>query len=150
MNDIEKFCKNFTNKEIINSDVQEIIKQGKRYFLANKEQIALSKKINQDFFSIGVFLGETKREFKPTPALIDLIAKKTDQKININKKSEWLFVCKRDIFDDSIIRKNTSEGLAIVQNERNETLGYGKFIRQGKRKLIKNLLDKGDYLRREH
>lgn len=145
MDDVNKFISQFTDKNI-----GFIVKQGRRYFLTEKKQQELSKKTGKDFFSIGLFLGESKNELKPSPALIDLIAKLSDKKVFITKKAEWLFLCGRDVFEESIVKKNVSQGLVLVQNERDENLGYGKILSKGDKIFVKNILDKGAYLRYKH
>jgi ribosome biogenesis protein Nip4 len=129
---MDKFVSLFTNKKL------SAIKIGKRFYQTN---ITVHPPIEP--FSVGIYLGENKREFKPTPALLDMIAPHTEKKATINKNAEWLFLCGRDVFKENVIEGK--EGLVLVQNERKEILGYGKY-RKG---ILKNYLDKGDYLRRE-
>jgi len=145
MHKVKDFISQFTDKEIIN-----IVKIGRSYFLAGEEQKRLSEKINQEMFSIGIFLGESKKEFKPSPALIDIIARLSDKKVFITKKAEWLFLCRRDVFEKNIVKKNVEKGLVLVQNNKDENIGYGRIVTKGKKIFIKNLLDKGYYLRREN
>jgi len=145
MDEIEKFIKNFTKEEI-----KGITKDGRKYFLANEEQIKIRDKIKTEAFAIGIFFGEMKKYFQPSPALIDLIAKKSNRKVFISKKAEWLFLCGRDVLEDSIVKKNVEEGLVLVQNEKDENLGYGIFSKKGNNLIIKNIQDKGSYLRREN
>ncbi|MFC2134644.1 hypothetical protein ACFLTH_08520 [Bacteroidota bacterium] len=144
MNAIKKFIKQFTNKRI-----EGIEKVGREYFLVNKNTMDVSEKINREPFSMGILLGDKKKEFKPTPALLDLIAKQSDRKVFINREAEWLFLCGRDIFEVNIVKQNVDRGVVLVQNERDENLGFGLFKTQKGNKLIKNILDKGYYLRRE-
>jgi 60S ribosome subunit biogenesis protein NIP7 len=145
---IADFIRDFTDKSIGN-----IIKIRNRYYLADKELVELKQKIKLEPEAIGLFLGEEiKNDFKPSPALIDEIAKISTRKIFVNEKGEWLFLCGRDLFGKSVIKANTNYGLVLVQSMRDENLGYGKFIgniNDKERIVIKNLLDKGDYLRRE-
>ena len=37
----------------------------------------------------------------------------------------------------------------LVQNQDDENLGYGELLKKGRHLLVKNLLDRGDFLRRE-
>ncbi|MBU1201754.1 MAG: hypothetical protein KJ583_00960 [Nanoarchaeota archaeon] len=145
MDEVNKFVSQFTNKKI-----NGVFKHGRKYFLIDEEQRLLSEKINRDLFSIGIFLGEKKNDFKPTPALIDVISEISQKKVFISQKAEWLFLCGRDVFEDSITKKYSDEKIVLVQNEKDENLGYGVFIKKGKEKILKNLLDKGFYLRREN
>ncbi|NQU98057.1 hypothetical protein HQ533_01195 [Candidatus Woesearchaeota archaeon] len=141
MDSINEFISKFTDKKI-----NGIVKIGREYFFVQDEQKKLREKIGKEVFSMGIFLGEKKKIFEPSPALIDMIAKLSDKKVFISKKAEWLFLCGRDVFMDSIVKKNTDSGLVLVQNEKNENLGYGKLTNKG----VKNILDKGNYLRREN
>jgi 60S ribosome subunit biogenesis protein NIP7 len=145
---ISDFIRNFTDKNIGN-----ITKIRNKYYLADKELVELKQKIKAEPESIGLFLGEDAKEgFKPSPALIDEIAKISSRKVFVNDKGEWLFLCGRDLFGKSIVKANVNDGLVLVQSMKDENLGYGKVIGDIKNKeriVIKNLLDKGDYLRRE-
>ena len=140
---IKEFIKEFTEEKIDN-----IMKIENRYYLVDKELKELKEKITLSPFYIGIFLGEEKaQEFKPSLALMEELAKISDRKVFINKKAAQLFICGRDIFGKSMMQTHFKKGLILVQNENDENLGYGRFADQGK--LIKNILDKGSYLRRE-
>lgn len=145
MEHIQEFIQEFTDREI--KGIKQI---GRRYFLVSKLQEVLAGKINNDVFSMGLYLGEFKGRFYPSPALVDMLAKMTDKKVYIQKKAEWLFLCGRDVFDSSITVKRVDQGLVMVQNERDENLGYGRIVVRKENLLIKNLLDKGHYLRKEN
>ncbi|MFH1770483.1 MAG: hypothetical protein ABH828_02910 [archaeon] len=138
MIEINKFISQFTDKQIPN-----IEKIGKKYFLVSADQKKLSKDIGRKPFSAGIFLGEQKRNFQASPALVDMIAKLSDRKAFINKEAEWLFLCGRDVFEKNIVKKNVENGIVLVQNEEDENLGFGKLSSSG----VKNILDKGEYLR---
>lgn len=145
---ISDFIRNFTDKNIGN-----ITKIRNEYYLADKELLELKQKIKPEPEYIGLFLGEEmKNGFKPSPALIDEIAKISGRKVFVNDKGEWLFLCGRDIFGKSVTKADATQGLVLVQNSKDENLGYGKIvgdIANKEKSVIKNLLDKGDYLRRE-
>ena len=84
--------------------------------------------------------------------MLDIIGKSTKRRIIIDDKAEWLFLCGRDIFGKSIVRADVKEGFAIIQNKAGETLGFGKItddISKKNKAVIKNKLDRGDFLRRE-
>jgi len=145
MDEVNKFALQFTDKKI-----DGVLNHGRKYFLVSEEQKKLSEQIGRDLFSAGILLGEKKDTFKPTPALVDMISKISDNKVFISKKSEWLFLCGRDVFEENIIKQVGDNKLVLVQNEKDENLGYGMFIKNGKERLLKNILDKGYYLRREN
>ncbi|MBW2991927.1 hypothetical protein KY345_01780 [Candidatus Woesearchaeota archaeon] len=140
---IKEFLREFGVENLDN-----VVKIRNRYYLADKELTDLKDKINLEPESIGLFLGfDGRTEFKPSPALIDEIAKVSDRKVFVNNKAEMLFLCGRDIFGKSVMETNVRNGLVLVQNSKDENLGYGKVVNRGK--LIRNILDKGSYLRRE-
>jgi len=123
---------------------ENIIQQGKRYYQATPELVKIKEHITKDPYCIGLPLGEQKSTFYPTVALLDLI--KAKQVTVINKKSAWLFLCDRDVFQESVEEAPTKDGITIVENELGEVLGFGEF----KNNKVRNLLDRGDFLRREH
>jgi len=142
---INSFTKKFIDKEI--NGVRKI---GRKYYLAEEELFEFAGKLNKELFSIGLFLGEDKREFIPQPALLEILAEQSDKKVFVEEKAEWLFLCKKDVFKTSIIKMK--EGLknndfVLVQNRNDENLGLGKIIATKGRLLIKNVIDRGAYLR---
>lgn len=145
MNKINEFIKQFTDK-----DIEGIIKLGKQYFLADKELEQYIKKVSREPYSIGIFLGEERKYFKPTPALLEMLANKSKRKARINEKSEWLFLCGRDVFGKNITQMTVEEGIVLVQNSTGENLGYAKIERKHDRVTLKNIMDRGYYLRREN
>ncbi|MFH1071871.1 MAG: hypothetical protein V1743_00400 [Nanoarchaeota archaeon] len=147
MDKIKKFVRQFVDKHRF--DFTDVHKLGRKYFLIHKQLLEMKGKINKDIYAAGLFLGEDRQEFKPSPALIEMIAEKSTRKAVINKNSEWLFLCGRDVFSTSVIASAVNDGLVLVQNEEDENLGYGKIIRKGNSLWIKNLLDRGSYLRQE-
>jgi len=74
----------------------------------------------------------------------------SERKVFINKKSEWMFLCGKDIFKKGIekIEIPKKRGLIFVQNKFNENLGLAKFM-QDANVPLKNILDKGAYVRKE-
>jgi len=148
MKQIEEFIKNFAE-----SKINGIAKIKSSYFLADKELLEIKEKIKDEPFSAGLFLGESKNgKFAPSANILDMLSKISDRKIFVNKKTEWLFLCKRDIFGKGIVKSNAEKGLVLVQNERDENLGYGEIVDDFSKKdrvVVKNLLDRGNFLRRE-
>ena len=141
---VDSFIRQFTDE-----DLGDIIEIKRRYFLVND---TLKRANVQDPAYIGIYLGERKGSFRPSPALLELIAEKSGKKLFVDKKGEWLFLCARDLFGRSILRSNVKQGLVLVQNEQDQNLGYGKIINSLEKKdqvVVKNLLDRGAYLRDE-
>ena len=149
MHKFEYFISSFTDSTL---DMSIVNKVGRNYFFAGKELQDLRNMIKRDVFSLGIFLGEEKNFFQPSPACIDMISRlhgAEKKKIFINKKAEWLFLCGRAVLEESIAKNpnNLNEGVVLVQNEQDENLGYGLFKQEGKDLVIRNILDKGKYLR---
>ena len=133
---ISKFC---------NLHLENVHKVGRRYYQVAPELWKEKESVDRDVYHIGTFLGEAKKEFIPSLELIDMIAKKSNKKLFVNDKGEWMFQCKRDVFEENIIKKNVSKGLCLVQNSKDENIGYGVLNRNN----LKPILDRGDFLRRE-
>jgi len=149
---IDDFVSRFGTK--VRLDETLVAKQQGRYFLLNETVKRLTSK---DFYYAGAYLGEAKDgEFLPSFNLLNLIAQKKANRISLEKKAEWLFVCGRDVFGQGIkkVTGSTKKGdYVLVLNSYGECLGFGKTLRNldGKRKglAVKNILDIGDFLRRE-
>jgi ribosome biogenesis protein Nip4 len=142
---INEFINNFCDEEI------DFIQIKDSYYLLSYEIKQIYSFLNENSLSldepelIGNYLGKiTKNKFIPSFYLLEWINNKTNQKIIINSRASWLFLCGRDVFNKSIISSN-NKGKVIVLNENNEVLGYGIFNNDG----VKNLFDRGDFLRRE-
>jgi ribosome biogenesis protein Nip4 len=87
-----------------------------------------------------------------------MIAKGEANKVIVNKKTAWLFICGRDVFRTGIlaVRGSRKKGdPVLVLNEFDECLGFGRLVCNlvGATKkdeiAIKNVSDVGDFLRRE-
>ncbi len=145
----------FTSIFGLKIDESKILKIGKNYYYADESLKGLRSKINRDVFSAGLYLGcDSGKHFDPSPALIDMLSKMDksgSRKIYVNTKVEGLFLYGRNILKESISRNpnNIDSGYVFVQNEADENLGFGIFQQQGQQIIIKNLLDKGFYLRKE-
>ena len=145
MNNLNKFSEKFSGKEYL-----EATSIGRKYFKAKEELLSLKKKIGLQPHTIGVPLGEdTKKGFRPSLYLLERLSLDASQKIFVNDKAEWLFLCGRDVLEKSIIKDNSKNEICLVQNEKDENLGLGKKIVRGKSVTIKNIIDRGDFLRRE-
>lgn len=153
--DMRQFTLLFDIPPDMSLDEAKIVKIGKNYYLADKEFRNVRSAVNREVYSLGIYLGQDAGKFfEPSPALIDLLSKlpgADKRKIVVNEKAESLFLYGRNILLDSISRNpnNIDSGYVFVQNERDENLGYGIFQKQLEQIIIKNLLDKGFYLRKE-
>ncbi|OGD58119.1 hypothetical protein A3K78_00750 [Candidatus Bathyarchaeota archaeon RBG_13_52_12] len=100
----------------------------------------------------GKLLGRTKREFMPGTSLLRELSKiEGPNKVWVDDRVGWLFVCGRDIFEESIIRAEgiLEEGTCFLVMLGDRCLGYGRLDTQEGKKLLKNIFDLGDFLRRE-
>ncbi len=135
------------------NDIGNISRVGRRCFLTQKEQDKEITKHKKNLFGIGVFLGEEKAKFEPSPALVELIAAKTKKhKAVVDEKAAWLFLCGRDIFIKGVVKQGTptANGYLLVENAQGENLGYGQIPKKKQKNVaIKNVLDRGFFLRRE-
>lgn len=138
----------------ISLDENLVVKKGDRYFLLNEN---LKRITTKDFFYAGTYLGKTKKgKFFPSFSLLGIIAERRANKIIVDKKTEWLFICGRDVFKHGIIKVMGSRKkgrYTLVLNQHGECLGFGRILRHlDKEKeavFVKNIADIGDFLRRE-
>jgi ribosome biogenesis protein Nip4 len=152
MKPIKDFVRQFDAS--ISLDESLIVKKENRYFLINEK---LKKLITKDFFYVGTYLGKTKNgKFFPSFSLLMMIAERKANKIIVDKKTAWLFICGRDIFKQGIIKVMGSKkrgDYTLILNQHEECLGFGKIIHNlnGEKSglAVKNISDIGDFLRRE-
>jgi ribosome biogenesis protein Nip4 len=85
-----------------------------------------------------------------------MLARVEADRIIVEEKTAWLFICGRDVFRKGIVAVHGSlrkGDYALVINEFGECLGFGKITcRLDDEKAtvaLKNILDVGDFLRRE-
>ena len=149
---IEAFVKGFTEEKLV-----DVVKVGRGYYQLTPELQGLmesvNKSLNREPYSAGLFLGEEKgKRFFPSMALLDIIGKSSERWVIVDDNAEWLFLCGRDVFAKSVVDANVNRGIALVLNGKKEVLGYGKItgnILDKENVFVKNILDKGDFLRRE-
>ena len=133
-----------------------ILNKNGRYFLVNKN---LRGYIQKDFYYVGTYLGKVKkRKFFPSFNLLAILARGDANKIVVDKRAAWLFICGRDIFRRGILTVRGSlkkSDHTLVINEFGECLGFGKIACRLDEKAkktevaVKNISDVGDFLRRE-
>jgi ribosome biogenesis protein Nip4 len=138
----------------INLNEDQVVTKGNRYFLVSED---LKKAMSRDFFCAGSYLGKIKNAiFFPGFELLRMMTEKNANRIVVDKKTEWLFICGRDIFKQGITTVTGSSrrgDYVLVLNRHNECLGFGRIIcdlnKTTKGVVVKNVLDVGDFLRRE-
>ena len=153
---IMKIIEEFTNK--LASDISFankcIINNDGRLFLIDKK----FKKYPKKFFFAGIYLGKIKTgRFTPSLFLLSILSKNKANRVIINNRASWLFICGKDISLKGLLgfKGVIKEGdLSLVLNSYNDCLGYGKVIldidqKDSNKIFLKNILDIGDFLRRE-
>jgi ribosome biogenesis protein Nip4 len=141
MNEIDTFIKKFTDKKI------EYVLRGKTYFFVHGDNKLLAEKLNPLY--AGLPLGESGEKFKPSVFLLEILSKSTNNKVFVNDKAEWLFLCGRDILPESVVKDNSREDVFLIQNKEDENIGLGRKVTHSGKSFIKNIIDRGDFLRRE-
>jgi ribosome biogenesis protein Nip4 len=153
MRPLEHFLIQFGIRKLEKGD-NELFVQDSKYFLISRKIQAIIKKTKKPFHA-GTYLGKSRgKKFFPSINLLNMINPKTSHKIWVDSKSEWLFVCGRDLFGSGIsksspkVQKNT---ITLILNSSNEVIGFGKAAKSLKEKgvVVQNILDIGDFLRRE-
>ena len=132
---------------------ESLLQIQEQIFLITTRQREMYTCQNKKPFFAGNCLGRKKGDFfYPSVWLLDIISKYTSKKIIVDKKTEWLFVCGRDIFSGILdVQGNPQEkDLVLVLNQFKECIGIAHYMTNPtKKKPITHVYDIGDYLRRE-
>lgn len=151
---IMDFSSRFGVKISLNPDF--IVAKSGRYFLLNA---TLKPLIRQDFYYAGAYLGKLKGgKFFPSFNLLAMLAECEANRVMVDGKAAWLFICGRDVFRKGVLRvygsaKKNSD--TLVLNEFGECLGFGRIMGRFEGKAmenevaVRNVSDVGDFLRRE-
>ena len=80
-----------------------------------------------------------------------LAKEEATKKAYVDRNAAWLFVVGRDIFEENIQRfkGDVKPGRYCLVMFGDGCIGYGRFETSGDRRVIKNMFDVGDFLRRE-
>ena len=148
------FAAQFGAQIALNMDL--MVEKNGRFYLVNA---ALKPLIKPDFFYAGVYLGKAKEgKFFPSFNLLGMLAKVGANRIVLDRKSAWLFICGRDVLRKSIVRvqgPGRMDTNTLVINEFGECLGFGRIVEnlsggEGNNQIaVRNVSDLGDFLRRE-
>ncbi|MFW6231110.1 MAG: hypothetical protein ACOC32_03750 [Nanoarchaeota archaeon] len=133
--------------KVVGAEPVDALEEKKKHYLIPDQVMRRKEEIGKEAFNAGTFLGEeTRHGFRPSVALIEHISEQDVRKLSVDKKTAWLFLCGRDIFKRSLKdEEKIPEGYVFIMNERGENIGLG----YAKGNLIENVLDRGDFLRRE-
>jgi ribosome biogenesis protein Nip4 len=151
---IANFAAQFGVEIAFNADL--LLEKNGRFFLVNNN---LKPFTRRDFYYAGVYLGKVKgSKFFPSFNLLNMLARKDANRVVVEGKAAWLFICGRDVLRKSIMKiygsgkKNTN---SLVLNEFGECLGFGRIIENLSGEVgddsvaVRNVSDIGDFLRRE-
>jgi len=131
-----------------------IVEKARRYYLLNP---TLRKVTRANFYYAGLYLGKIKNGiFFPSFNFLEMLAEVATNKLTLNLNAAWLFICGRDLFREGIQRVQGTQrkgDFTLVLNEFGECLGFGMIVGdfEGARNemVVRNVLDVGDFLRRE-
>ncbi|MFQ5474844.1 MAG: hypothetical protein ACE5DM_03330 [Candidatus Nanoarchaeia archaeon] len=143
--EFHSFCRRFTAIPI--RGVQKIDDD---FYLVegftNKILSKITAKLGKKPLHAGTYMGSMRRrDFIPSFSLLDIL-------VIIDDKAEWLFLCRRDVLGKAVMYAGVEKGIVLVENKNREVLGYGRIIgdqKQKKKVFLKNIFDRGDFLRRE-
>ena len=134
----------------INSDYRpdEIFKSNSLRFTEPLEAIYSKDKVVYN----GFYLGQNKKWFQPSSLILQKLGKEEGtRKAYVDRDAAWFFVVGRDIFEENVqaFTANVKLGNYCLVMYGEDCLGYGRYETSGKLKVIKNIFDLGDFLRRE-
>jgi ribosome biogenesis protein Nip4 len=152
MKPVAVFASQFGAKITLNPEL--IIEKGQRYYLLNPR---VRKLMRSDFVYAGLYLGKVKNGvFFPSFNLLNMLASAAANKVILDRKAAWLFICGRDIMRKGITKVYGAQQkgeFTLIMNEFGECLGFGQIVEHlsnmENKVAIKNILDIGDFLRRE-
>ena len=109
-------------------------------------------KVKEGLVYAGRYLGRDRRLFQPSSLLLEVLAAEPGtHKARVARKAAWLFVCGKDLFEESVedAEPELVLGAHYLVVHGGRCIGYGRYETAGARRVIRNLFDLGDFLRRE-
>jgi ribosome biogenesis protein Nip4 len=130
---------------------EQVLKLNNKRFLLHPELGELITQKDKLVYA-GKLLGRDRKFFQPSSIILSELAKdENTSKVHLGRDTAWLFVCGKDIFVENIQGLDGElvlGGYYLVMFD-DDCVGYGQFIESGDIRVIKNLFDIGDFLRRE-
>ena len=120
----------------------------------NNKRFTSSIKPPVDFPNLvytGTYLGQNRERFEPSSILLQLLGVELNtHKVYVDRETAWLFVVSKNVFEENIIKSVGLRlgGYVLVMYE-DFCIGYGRYETSYNRRIIRNLYDIGDFLRRE-
>ena len=146
------------NKEISQEALHDIIEIKRNSFYDPNKNAHWAQEHKIDAVFVGRFLGEKKKDFIPSPYGVERasIYAQNNQKVVLSEKGAWLFICGRDAFGSAITKgKPKKNRIVYLYDIHDNLLGMGQWLvndlttKQSEQAVIKNLYDKGRYIRQE-
>ncbi len=147
--EIVKFVRKLGISPNVLDKLGNLVKESKFVYSVNDKLLNHITSIDHRFFFVGTSIGELRQKgFFPNPEFIDFLSKRSEDKIIINDKSEWMFLCGKDIFKSGVSSDKSKDSArnVFVQNKNNENLGLAGSFKNGQ---YYHILDKGAYVRKE-
>ncbi len=152
MKPLTSFASKFGAQVVLNPEF--VLEKLGRFYLLNP---TLRKVTRGDFYYAGLYLGKANEgKFFPSFNFLNMLVDVAANKVFPNQKAAWLFVCGRDLLSQGITKTQGSQrkgDFTLVINEFDECLGFGmimgSFEKSHGEVAVKNVLDVGDFLRRE-
>ncbi|MBN2336874.1 hypothetical protein JXL21_15065 [Candidatus Bathyarchaeota archaeon] len=100
----------------------------------------------------GKYLGRNRRLFEPSSLLLQAAAEgEGARRVHLDRETAWLFVCGKDVFEENI--RQVDGGLELGRHYLvlfdGRCIGYGRYETSAGIRVVRNLFDIGDFLRRE-
>ena len=152
MKPLLRFVSQFGAQIALNPEL--VLEKNNRYYLLDS---SVRKFAVGEFFYAGLYLGKVKNGlFFPSFNLLEMLVEVAANRVVLDRKAAWLFICGRDVFREGVVKvigtKQSGEAV-LVLNEFGECIGFGRLasgVVGSKGELaVKNVLDVGDFLRRE-
>ena len=129
----------------------EVLRINDKYFTLSPS-LRDGLKARKGLVYAGRYLGRDRRLFQPSALLLETLAAEPEtNKVHVGRDAAWLFACGRDLFEESVEEAEPELALGshylVVYGGR--CIGYGRYETAGGRRVIRNLFDLGDFLRRE-
>ncbi|MFT4310899.1 MAG: hypothetical protein ACMXYC_04690, partial [Candidatus Woesearchaeota archaeon] len=101
----------------------------KKAYMVSEELLRVAQQLNEHVVSMGTYMGYVRGEhFFPSLACVDYLSEHAlTNTVVVDDKSAWLFTCKRDVFEDSILEKKGEGPLFLVFSMHNQCVGIGLY-----------------------
>ncbi len=159
---IESALRAFGSEEFLDDNKLLILesKGKKEVYSSSNDLHDFLKRADINPISVGLKLGEVGRRFRFTLEGTFFLAKKKRKRVYLSDKGEMLFLYGRDVFSGSIVKATgdiRENDVVFVCNRAGDILGIGRSRFEAAklrsvekdRVVIENLVDRGQYLRKE-